>query len=106
MSNNHSEEDQLLRLQQTVHQFEVAHGFDQQSAIVKCLLLGEEIGELFKAVRSASGIGVDASSSSKMVGEELADVFIFLLALANRFDLKLGVEAKRKLELNGQRTWK
>jgi NTP pyrophosphatase (non-canonical NTP hydrolase) len=99
-------EDQISRLQQEVHRFEVDHCFDQQGAAVKCLLLGEEVGELFKAVRMASGVAVDSGSATKAVGEELADVFIFLLALANRFELNLGAEANRKLEKNRLRSWK
>jgi NTP pyrophosphatase (non-canonical NTP hydrolase) len=105
MNNNEAELDEVSRLQEKVQKFEKAHGFDQQSALVKCLLLGEEVGELFKAVRSASGVGVDSASATKAVGEELADVLIFLLAIANRFELKLGAEANAKLERNSTRTW-
>jgi hypothetical protein len=52
----------LGQLQQYVSATEVERGFAVDSAIVKCLLLGEEIGELYKAVRKQSSIGVDPGS--------------------------------------------
>ena len=37
------------------------------------------------------------------VGQEMADVALFLLNLANSLDLNLGDEIERKIELNAQR---
>ena len=96
----------LWQLQQEVRKFEVENGFAEQSATIKCLLLGEEVGELFKAIRLKSGVGVDVESTQRVVGEELADVFILLLALANRYELDLGDEMMMKLAANRNRTWK
>ena len=44
----------LKDFQQYVNELEVERGFEKDSAIIKCLLLGEEVGELFKAVRKMS----------------------------------------------------
>ncbi len=49
----------LKDLQQYVHDLEAERGFDTQPAIDKCLLLGEEMGELFKAVRKTEGLNID-----------------------------------------------
>ncbi len=37
--------------QEYVKNLESLRGFDNQNALEKCLLLGEEVGELFKAVK-------------------------------------------------------
>jgi NTP pyrophosphatase (non-canonical NTP hydrolase) len=37
------------------------------------------------------------------VGQEMADVALFLLNLANSLDLDLGDEVERKIELNAKR---
>ncbi|MGF1733595.1 hypothetical protein [Photobacterium kasasachensis] len=38
----------LAEFQQYVYELEIERGFADQNAQTKCLLLGEEIGELFK----------------------------------------------------------
>ena len=40
----------LTEFQQYVSELETERGFEHQTIIDKCLLLGEEVGELFKAV--------------------------------------------------------
>lgn len=52
----------LVDFQKYVSELEVERGFADQNAQSKCLLLGEEIGELFKAIRKAEGIAVDPKS--------------------------------------------
>ena len=95
----------LDALQRYVAEVEVERGFDRDDALHKCLLLGEEVGELFKAVRRASFLRTDPASAVHEVGQELADVLNFVLALANRFDLVLSEEYSKKEALNQQRSW-
>ncbi len=95
----------LHRLQAYVAATEVERGFDQQSATEKCLLLGEEVGELFKAVRRAEGFGVDPLSDPLEVRHELADILNFLLAIANRYGIDLGEAFANKEQMNSQRKW-
>lgn len=95
----------LNRLQEYVAAKEVERRFDQQDAMEKCLLLGEEVGELFKAVRRASGLGVDPLSEHREVGDELADILNFLLAIANRYGIDLGEAFLAKEQRNGDRRW-
>ena len=64
----------LAALQRYVDACEYERGFSAQSVIEKCLLLGEETGELFRAVRKASGLKTDPASKAVDVGEELADM--------------------------------
>jgi NTP pyrophosphatase (non-canonical NTP hydrolase) len=95
----------LHELQEHVASAERARGFYGQSANEKCLLLGEEVGELFKAVRKASGMTVDPQSEVKDVANELADILNFLLAIANRYEIDLGEAFIAKEMVNKTRVW-
>jgi NTP pyrophosphatase (non-canonical NTP hydrolase) len=99
-------EERIAELQRYVSAFEIERGFDSQSVLEKCVLLGEEVGELFRAVRLVAGIKTDPNSQSASVGEEIADVIIYLLAIANRFNIEVGQEIRAKAERNGSRQWR
>lgn len=102
---NLDERPTLTDFQAYVAKLEIERGFDDQSVRDKCLLLGEEIGELFKAVRKTEGLKVDVSSQFGTVSEELADVFIYLCAIANRYDIDLETAFREKEKINHQRSW-
>ncbi|WP_428243263.1 MazG nucleotide pyrophosphohydrolase domain-containing protein [Gynuella sp.] len=99
------ENARLSDFQEYVAELEVERGFSEQSAKDKCLLLGEEVGELFKSVRKAEGLGVDRNSKIGEINGELADVFIYLCAIANRYDVDLESAFLEKEEKNKQRQW-
>ncbi len=46
----------LADFQHYVSELEVERNFANQDVRDKCILLGEEVGELFKAIRKAEGI--------------------------------------------------
>ncbi|MEN1728204.1 MAG: MazG nucleotide pyrophosphohydrolase domain-containing protein [Pseudomonadota bacterium] len=94
----------LADLQSYVIELERQRGFDDQSVIDKCLLMGEEMGELFKAVRTAEGLKIDVPGGE--VADELADVLIFLCSIANRYDVDLEAAFRAKEAVNKQRVWK
>lgn len=96
----------LSDFQQYVTQLETERGFDHQTIIDKCLLLGEEVGELFKAVRKSEGLAVDASSNFTEIGDELTDILIYLCSIANRKGIDLEIAFREKEEKNKKRTWK
>jgi NTP pyrophosphatase (non-canonical NTP hydrolase) len=77
-----------------------------QTIIDKCLLLGEEVGELFKAVRKSEGLAVDSNSSFTEIGDELTDIFIYLCAIANRKGIDLEEAFRKKEVKNKLRIWK
>lgn len=91
--------------QHYVAELEIERNFAQQPVLAKCLLMGEEVGELFKAIRKAEGIATDPHSTIGDIGDELADVFIYLCSLANRYDINLEHAFRQKEEKNKQRTW-
>ena len=102
----HLKENPTLEdFQEYVRKLEIERGFSNQSAHDKCLLLGEEIGELFKAIRKSSGLNVDENSSFRSIGDELADILIYLCSIANRFDINLEQSFREKEEKNKQRSW-
>ena len=96
----------LASFQQYVSALETERGFESQTVIDKCLLLGEEVGELFKAVRKEEGLLVDSNSNFTEIDDELADIFIYLCAIANRKGIDLETAFLVKEEKNKKRTWK
>ena len=96
----------LKNFQQYVAELENERGFAHQTIIDKCLLLGEEVGELFKAVRKSEGLAVDSNSNFTEIGDELTDIFIYLCAIANRKGIDLEKAFRDKEIKNKQRVWK
>ncbi|MAZ56494.1 pyrophosphohydrolase [bacterium] len=70
------------------------------------LMMGEETGELFKAIRKSENQQVDPNSKVGTVREELVDVFIFLCGIANKYDIDLEQAFRDKEEINKKRSWK
>ena len=95
----------LAAYQRYVAALEEERGFADQSTIEKCLLLGEEVGELFKAVRAAEGVATETGTEISAVADELADVFIMLIAVANHVGIDLAGAFLTKEEQNKSRNW-
>jgi NTP pyrophosphatase (non-canonical NTP hydrolase) len=100
-----AEAQPLTVVQRYVAQMEEERGFSSRSVIQQCLLLGEEIGELFKAVRKQQNMSVDPRSPIGDIEEELADVLIYLCAIANRMGIDLEEAFRKKEERNEDRIW-
>ncbi len=97
----------LKDFQEYVWELEKERGFEKEDVSQKCLLLGEEIGELFKSVRKRNKITkVDHDSKFGSIDEELADVIILICTIANRFDIDLEQAFRGKEELNKKKVWK
>ncbi|MHA1112372.1 MAG: MazG nucleotide pyrophosphohydrolase domain-containing protein [Promethearchaeota archaeon] len=95
----------LTDFQSYVVSLEEERGFSDQNVKEKCLMLGEEVGELFKAIRKQEGIKIDMNSKFGSIEEELADILIFLCAIANRYDIDLEIAFRNKEKINHQRVW-
>lgn len=96
----------LKDIQRYVQDMEKERGFEGESAKDKCLLLGEEIGELFKSIRKAEGLPIDENSSFGNISHELADIFVYLCAIANRFGIDLEKAFRDKEKINKHRVWR
>ena len=96
--------------QRYIHDLEAMHGWLELDLVHNCFLMGEEVGELFKAVRRYEklfdeGGGTPTEEARAQVGEELVDVFNYLLAIANRVGVDLEQAFRDKNARNQERTW-
>lgn len=96
--------------QKYIHELEALHGWLKLDLVHNCFLMGEEVGELFKAVRKYNklydeGQSTPTEQARAHVGEELVDVFNYLLAIANRVGVDLEQAFREKNARNQQRTW-
>jgi len=96
----------LNDFQEYVQELEKERGFEKQDVIQKSLLLGEEIGELFKAIRKMEAISIDKKNSKiTTVEEELADILIYTCSIANRYNIDIEKAFRDKEEVNKTRVW-
>ena len=68
------------------------------------VLFAEEVGELAKELRKRWTLGADGVRDT--APGELADVFMYLLDLANHFDADLEKAVRDKVAANANRKWK
>ncbi|SDP22058.1 MazG nucleotide pyrophosphohydrolase domain-containing protein [Actinopolyspora xinjiangensis] len=95
----------LAEIQRYVAEMELERGFADSTVLEQSLKLGEEYGELCKAIRERSGLAVETGSATGDVGGELADILIYLCAIANRLDTDLDQALRAKERANETRTW-
>lgn len=100
------EKPTLSDIQEYVIELEKERGFTDQTVLQKSLMLGEELGELFKAIRKRENIKIDNKSIIGSIDEELADMLIFICSIANRFGINLEKAFREKEEINKKRIWK
>ncbi len=106
--------------QRYIHALEKMHGWLDVDLVHNCFLMGEEVGELFKAVRKVEKLfdeeaktpagkrtdDKDAADAARAhVGEEIVDVMNYLMAIANRLDIDIEDAFRRKNATNQSRTW-
>lgn len=96
----------LKDIQKYVTKLEKERGFSHDDLKDKCLLLGEELGELFKAVRKNTTIKMDHNSKYGSVDEELADIICIICTIANRQKIDLEKAFRDKEKINKKRVWK
>ena len=80
-------------------------GFGDLPATQRCLMLGEEVGELYKSVRKYEKIAIDKNSKVDSIEDELADIVKQVCAVANFFAIDLE-DAFRKKEVKNIERWK
>lgn len=82
-------------------------GFDKETPQDVMLLLTEEVGELAKEIRKTTQIKMDVNNSRTTdVSGEIADVFMYILAMCRVMDVDLLEALKEKEKRNLKRTWK
>ncbi|OGM93356.1 hypothetical protein A2333_02895 [Candidatus Wolfebacteria bacterium RIFOXYB2_FULL_49_7] len=99
------ENPELKDFQNYIAEMLEERGFAGQSIEKIFMLFTEECGELAKAARKSDGMHVDGNSEHFEVAHELADVFNYLLDIANYFNVDLEQAFREKEEMNKKRTW-
>jgi NTP pyrophosphatase (non-canonical NTP hydrolase) len=100
----------MKEYQRYIHELEALHGWLKVDLVHNCFLMGEEVGELFKAVRRYNKLfdegGTTPTEEARAeLAEELVDVFNYLLAIANRTGVDLEEAFRQKNARNQTRTW-
>jgi len=102
----------MAAYQRYIEELEAMHGWTEVDLVHNCFLMGEEVGELFKAVRRLEKLFEQGEAAAQTetaakgaVAEEIVDVFNYLLALANRLDIDLETAFRAKNARNQSRTW-
>ncbi len=82
-------------------------GWDKNSHLELFLLFSEEIGELARAIRDHEGLYVEKNRTRNKaeLESEFADVFAYLLDLANYFDIDMETAFRNKEKKNAKRVW-
>lgn len=98
----------LTDVQKYVRHMEEQRGFTGHDIESQCLLLAEEVGELFKRIRKThSNLGMDVNKKYDFdPAGEVTDVLIMLTAIANRLNIDMEQAFRNKEEANKKRTWK
>ena len=86
----------MREMQKAVYQNKLDHGFNVTDVPREFCLLYGEVGEAFESWIKSKGD----------VGEELADVAIYLLGLSEILGIDLKDEIERKMEINRSRQYK
>lgn len=96
----------LTDYQQYIREMVVERGFTDTTVPELFMYLSEETGELAKAARQLIHMHCDDNSEKMEVAHEIADVFEYLLDIANHLDIDLEQAFRDKEAINNGRTWK
>ena len=101
------EDSSLRELQQYARKMILSRGFEEETPQDILMLLTEELGELAKEIRKTTHIKLDKKSDrTPNLGNEIADIFNYLLALCVAEDIDLFQAFKEKEAINLKREWK
>lgn len=103
---NISAEMTIAELQSYVKARATERGFDDETVEQKFVLLVEEVGELAKAIRNTSGVKFADDTKRTVVEDELADVQMLLLNIANSLNVDMAEALEYKEAKNRNRIWK
>ena len=96
----------LNEIQKYITKMMEENGFNNTPLELLCYLT-EEVGELAKEIRkNESNMEMDINKKySSNIKDELADVFIYVLTIADKYNIDLLDALKRKETINLERTW-
>ncbi len=91
--------------QQYVDELCKERGFDKETLTEAFVLFTEEVGEMARIVRKTSGVKTDATAKGLNAADELADLLIYILHMANILEVDLEEAFRQKEDKNKQRRW-
>ncbi|WP_020533483.1 MazG nucleotide pyrophosphohydrolase domain-containing protein [Flexithrix dorotheae] len=102
------EKPALKDFQEYIKEVCAERGWDKNNHLELFLLFTEEIGELAKAIRKHENLYHEEGKEDLPfeLEEEFADVFAYLLDLANYFKVDLETAFRKKEAVNEKRKWK
>ncbi len=102
-----NERSSVAALQHYIHEMVVRRGFDKETPRDVLLLFIEEVGEFAKAMRKYLGLKTDQDKQERYtkLESEIADIFIYLLDLANLLEISLFRAFHEKEQENEKRSW-
>ena len=96
----------LPEFQQYIKEICKERGWDKNNYLEIFLLFTEEVGELAKAMRKQANLYNEQEKADTFhLAEEFADVFSYLLDLANYFDINIEQAFRDKDKINANRKW-
>jgi NTP pyrophosphatase (non-canonical NTP hydrolase) len=95
--------DGLRALQNYYERIARRRGWADESAQDTLLLMTEEMGELARAVRKVAGLARDGDWQGQDVAEELADMQLYLVHLANSLGIEMADAVTAKEQVNAAR---
>ena len=102
-----NEKSSIKDVQEYINKMVEERKFDKETKQDIMLLLTEEIGELAKEVRKSTNIKMDEKQSrQEKLSDEIADVFMYILAMCRVADVDLLEALIEKKKKNMHRTWK
>jgi NTP pyrophosphatase (non-canonical NTP hydrolase) len=90
----------ISRFQNYYRKVAIQRGYEGESAQNCLLLMVEEFGELSEAIRKREKIARHGRASEASESQELADVFLYVVHMANILGLDLGSAVRDKEEIN------
>ncbi|SRR6266487_228042 len=100
------DEPTLTELQEHIKQICAERGWNKNSITEIYLLFSEEVGELAKGIRNVTGLkGHPTEDARQNLEEEFADVLMYLMDLANYFQVDLEHVYRNKVAVNHARKW-
>jgi NTP pyrophosphatase (non-canonical NTP hydrolase) len=102
-----NEKSSVEDIQNYIRDMKIDRKFNGVSIEREMMLMLEEFGELARAIRKETKGRLDPTKTyDTSVEEELADVFIYLLNIANMCDVDMFKSFKNKERKNCSREWK
>lgn len=101
-----NDKSSVREIQDYIEDMKIDRGFNTISIEREMMLMLEEFGELAKAIRKETKGRLDPTKTyDTSVEEELADVFIYLLNIANMSNVDIFQAFKKKEKRNCNRKW-